>query len=883
MSKLPNHPPKWADRFLEWYCREELLEEIQGDVYELFNLRSLEAGPAMARRRFIWDVFRSFRLSTIKGINLNHTTMLLRSNFKIAFRQMAKQKLYAAIKIGGFAISITVCLLIALLIREELSYDKHYEDQDQIYRILTLYQEPQGLLRGVHVPAPFAAAIQEEFPEIAQAGKLAQRGYLRTGANQIRVQGRSKNYVEDKLIFADSSIIDILEIPIIKGNPKTALSAPNTIVISSSIAEKYFPNSNPVGQSLIINDNEERPLEISGVMEDLPKYSHFRYDFLLSLSELEFWPGESSYWVANNYISYIKLREGTNPKALEEKMQSIIPTYFTPAFEKEGLTGDGDYSARMGFGLQAVGKIHLYSDQVTDFLKHGDIRLIWIFGTTAMVILLLACINFVNLSTARSAGRANEVGLRKVIGSNRPQLISQFLAESVLFSLFAFIIGLLIAQALLPYFNQVANQNIEIPWATIWFLPSVLLFSILIGILAGLYPAFYLSSFRPIDTLKGKLSQGVKGTALRNFLVILQFSATVILLIGTFVIGRQMNFILNTKLGFDKEQVVILEGTGVIDQQMQTFKQRLLAQPNITSVTVGDYFPIEGTHRNRNTIWDQEKRQSTDPVYGEVWRVDHDYIKTLGMTIVEGRDFNVDMPTDSQAIIINQSLARELNITQIEGTQITNGYNPRNLIGIVEDFHFSNMKEPIEPLCLRIGRNKDMVAIKINSENPRQTIDGIQASWAAFAPDNPFRYSFMDESFAQMYDDVQRSEKLSKAFSIFAILIACMGLFALSTFLTEQRSKEVGIRKVLGASTFSIIRLLTTHFLVLVSISLLIGIPIGYYLMKAWLEDYVYSIELTWTIFAIAAIITVIIALGTTILQALRAALSNPVHTLRSE
>ena len=655
MNKESQQPPRWADRFLEWYCRPELLEEIQGDIYELFFVRSEESSQQAARWLFVWDVFRSFRLSTIKGIRINHSTMLLKSNFKIAIRQMAKQKLIAGIKIGGFALGIAVCLLIGLFIRDELSYDTHYQDADQLYRLISQYNEPEGLLKGAHFPAPLAEAVEQDYPEIIKAGRIKGGQSYSAWSNQIRRQGEITNTYEKGFLFADPAILEILEISLTQGDPQTALSIPNSLIISESKAAKFFPNENPIGKSMILNNDEESILTIGGIMEDLPSNSHFKADFMISLAGQEFWRGEQNFWGANNYHTYLKLNLGTDPKGMEEKLLGLIDKYYIPTYQQMGNSDPVSFSRRLSFGLQSVGDIHLHSDDIQDGSTYGDIRTVWLFGAVALVILLLAVINFVNLSIARSANRAKEVGLRKVIGSFKSDLISQFLTESVTFSILSFLTGTVMAILLLPFFNSLAEKSLTFPWMEWWLLPSLLLASILIGLLAGLYPAFYLSSFQPIKVLRGRLSQGSKNLGLQNTLVVIQFTASIVLIVGTFVIYQQMDYILNKKIGFDKEQIVLLQGVETLDEKRAALKQELKKMTDVKEVTVSGFIPVNGMRRNSNGFWKEGRRNADRPVYAQLWDVDHDYVKTLGMNIAQGRDFSIQMPTDSQAIIINQS------------------------------------------------------------------------------------------------------------------------------------------------------------------------------------------------------------------------------------
>lgn len=883
MKKDRHHPPRWADRFLEWYCRPELLEEIQGDIYELFYHRTEEKGPELARRYFAWDVFRSFRLSTIKGFYINHSTMLLKSNFKIALRQMSKQKMFSSIKIGGFALGVAVCLLIGLYILDELSYDKHYQNTDRIFRVIGKYEDDGGFRKQVFFPAPFAAAIKDDFPEIQQSGRFFGGQGFDAGNNQVRREDQDRNHYEEDFIYADPSLLSILEVPVISGDPSAVLTDPKTILISKEKADKFFPGEDPLGKILILNERSESSYKIVGVFEKMDIRSHFEYDFIMTMQGVAFWQGEQESWRANNYHTYVLLHPEAEPEALEQKLLATIDKYYIPSAQASGMTDAEAFSRKLSFELQPVSSIHLYSEGIFDGAEHGDIRYVRLFGAIAVIILFLACINFINLSTARSANRAKEVGLRKVIGSFRSDLVSQFLVESVVFSLFSFVLGSLLAWAILPFFNSLSSRNLHFPWLEWWFLPSLTVMGILVGIIAGMYPAFYLSSFQPIAVLRGKLSQGSKSANLRNSLVVFQFTATIILLICTFVIYQQMNFILNKKLGFDKEQMVLLEGVYSLRDQMPSLKQELLDLPEVTQVSVSGFLPVSGSFRNSNGFWKEGKVNEEPAVYGQIWDVDHDYIKTMGMNIVEGRDFLIQMPTDSQAVIINESMASALNLSNPIDQKITNKGASWKIIGVVEDFHFSDLKEDIEPLCMIIRDNPVTLSVKTTGSDMSSTLQSISQVWDRFSPNQPIRYSFLDERYAMMYAGVQRTGKIFTSFAVLAIIVACLGLFGLSTFVAEQRKKEMGVRKVLGASVQQIVGLLSKNFLILIALSLLIATPLGWYLMQGWLNDYAYRITISWQVFAVAGVFAILIGLLTISYQALRTARANPVKALRSE
>jgi len=880
-----NHlPPRWAERFLAWYCRPELLEEIQGDIYELFDKRCLEIGEERARRRFIWDVFRSFRLSTVKQVRTNPSPMLLRNNFKIAWRQLSKQKMFGVIKIGGFALGVAACLLISLYIIDESSYDQHYPNGENIYRLLGVDKEDGEEERGVHFPAPMARVLEEDYPEVRKAGRFLASPLFGARSTEVRKEGSLQNTHEDGFMYADQKLLDIFRPHMHYGEMKTALAEPYTLVLSKSKADYYFPNEDPVGQVMILNNEVDRPYTVAGVMEDFPKNSHLHeFHFLRTMTGVEFWPNEQNFWRAYNYHTYLELSPGADIAALEDKFMEVMENYVVPDLVKAGNVDAHLVLENSSFQLQPVADVHLISNGVDDGLQNGDIRFVWLFGGVALFILIIAAINFINLSTARSANRAKEVGLRKVVGSERSNLIYQFLTESILFSSISFILGTLLAFVMLPYFNALAGKALIIPWLNPIFISLLTGSALVVGIFAGIYPAIYLSGFKPINVLKGALSQGSRNARMQSGLVVFQFTTSIILIIGTAVIHRQMQYSLNKKLGFDKEQVVLLKGAHVLDEKVITLKEALLQKPDIESVTVSDYLPIAGSKRNGNGFWKEGRENEDSPVGGQRWQIDHDYVETMGMKIVKGRDFSLEMPTDSQGVIINEQMALELGLEDPIGKRITNARATWLIIGVVENFHFESLKTEISPLALNIGASTNTVSVKVKTEDMVNTIASIKNTWDEISPQQPIRYTFLDQSYAHMYADVQRMEHIFTSFAILAIIVACLGLFALSAFMAEQRRKEIGIRKVLGASMNNLLQLLTQHFVLLVTVSFVIAVPLAWYLMRRWLQDYAYPTSISWTDFVISGLITLFIALFTVGFQAIRAALTNPVEAIRNE
>jgi len=807
---------------------------------------------------------------------------MIKNYFKIAYRQIRKQKMYAAIKVGGFAFSIAACLLIALYIRNEMSYDKSYPDANRIFRVLIYYTENGTVGKGPEWPAPLAKTLKAEFPQIELSGRL----FPVSGGFELRRADQLENTYEEGATFADQSMLDILKLPMVYGDRAHALTNPLTVVISKRKADKYFPGQNPVGKVMYFNNDKTRPYTVRGVMENFPATSHLQYDFMATLTGMEFGQGEQNNWGQFNYPTYVLLKAGVDVKDFGQKITNdIVKKYFLPSIMKGGAKNPQQQAAKIQMVLQPITDINLYSYDVRDGLSHGDIRFIWLFGGVAAFILIIACINFVNLATAKSANRAKEVGLRKVLGSYHGSLIRQFLTESLLYSSLSFVIGLLLAWLLLPWFNTLASKSLTMPWGQWWLLPVILSSAFVIGIIAGLYPAFYLSAFKPVQVLKGTLSTGRKGSILRNSLVVFQFTASIMLIIGTTVIYNQMHYILNQKIGFDKDQVVILQGTNTLsNNNIKSFKNELSKLASVKSVSISDYLPVAGTNRNGNPFFIDGRTKLDAEVDGQLWQIDDTYLKTLGMKLVEGRNFSYEMSDDTagKTVIINQTLAKRLNLKHPIGARITNG-STFTVIGVVEDFNFNSMREQIVPLAFQFGLSPSMVTVKVRGADMKSTLQAITATWKKFAPDQPIRYTFLDESYASMYADVQRMGHIFTTFAILAIVIACLGLFALSAFMAEQRSKEIGIRKVLGASVSGITTLLSLDFVKLVALAILIASPIAWWGMNKWLQGFAYHAPVQWWIFATAGLGAILIALITVSFQSIKAALMNPVQSLKSE
>jgi putative ABC transport system permease protein len=634
----------------------------------------------------------------------------------------------------------------------------------------------------------------------------------------------------------------------------------------------------------------------------MPATTHLQYDFLLSLTGREVWNGEQDSWNNQNYVTYVKLQPGADPVQMADKLKTLWRGQLLPLWTQSGMKDAEKLVKTIGVTLQPIGDVHLASD-IDDGYSHGDMRFVRLFGAVAVFILLLACINFINLSTARSAGRAREVGLRKVIGSRRTGLIRQFLLESLVFSFFSFLLAIVLAWLLLPLFNNMADTSMVFPWREWWLAPAMMGAAVIVGVLAGLYPSIYLSSFRPVDVLKdnrgnrrlrtrrgvskqlrrSSVSLGARHGGLRSVLVVFQFTTSIILIIATFVIHGQMDFLLNRKLGFEKDQVVQVQGVGSLNKQMRTFRNEILKVPGVKNATYSDFLPVEGSKRNMGTVYNEGKDKEEKGVGAQFWNVDQRYIPTMGIQMVQGRNFSEDLLSDSGSVIVNETMVHKLHLKDPLGKRFGNGRWQMRIVGVMKDFNFESMKQEIGPLCLLIGTWANTMSVKVNAADMKGTIGRIGALWKSFSPHQEFRYVFMDESFARMYADVQRTGLLFTSFSVLAVIIACLGLFALSAFMAEQRSREIGIRKVLGATVAQMASLLSLNFIKLVIIAFVIASPIAWWGMHKWLQDFVYRIDVSGWIFVASGGLTVVIALATISFQAMRAAMTNPAKSLRAD
>lgn len=810
---------------------------------------------------------------------------MLRNYLTVALRNLWKHKFYSVINILGLAIGLACFLFILLFIRDELSYDKYHAKADRTYRVsFEGYAFEQELNYAVVGPQ-LGPTILEEYPEIEQQCRFRTRG-------SYSVRYEDQSYREENWVFADSTLFDVFSFELVKGDPKKVLVEPKTLVITEEVAKKYFGSEDPIGKSVTV-DNDDL-YRISGVMKKMPLNSHFHFDVIASMSTIA--ESRQTTWLSNNFQTYVVLKEGADPEAVNAKFPDLVQTYIGPEVEQfmgktlDDLMTAGNY---MEFSLFPMTKIHLHSDLQVELGATSDIKYVYIFTFIGIFILLLACINFMNLSTARSATRAKEVGMRKVVGAQRSQLIMQFLNESVVITFLGLFTAASIFFLLLPYFNQLSGKEItaaQVNTPGLW--GSMFALVLVVGLVAGSYPAFYLSAFKPITVLKGRLVKRIgKQISLRSVLVIFQFAITVGLIVGTIIISNQLNYIQNKKLGYNGDQILILNNYYNLGNNCQVFKEEILKHPQVINATMSSSLPTPSSRNSSATFLGRNPDPNKTHI-AQLFTVDHDYIPTLDMEIIEGRAFSKEFPSDSLAAILNESAVAMYKLDDPLGAEISTfgggtAENPEpltfHIIGVVKNFHYESLRSKIGPLVLFLGESRGNLSIKLKPDNIPAFISDLRQKWSEMGPGQPFDYDFMDEDFASVYEAETRVGRIFSVFTFLAIFIACLGLFGLATFTAEQRTKEIGIRKIIGASISRIFVMLTAEIIKWIFIANIIALPLAYYFMSKWLEGFAYPVSINWLTFVVALLASLLVALITVSYQAIRAATRNPVKALRYE
>lgn len=807
---------------------------------------------------------------------------MLKNYLKIAFRSLLKNKVYTAINILGLTVGLACCVLILLHVQDELSYDDFHPNKEQLYRVALERIYPDYTSYYAIIPSGFSEAFAEEIPEVEKSTRLV--GFP-TFTNTVVYE--EKVFEENYVFFADSNFFDVFDYDILQGDPNAMLKNPNTVLLTKSTAKKYFGDENPVGKTIKVNNNDT---EVVGVMQDIPENSHMKFDFLSSSVNLGFL-GQPNYTGFSSY-TYLVLAPGADPQQVEAKIPAIVERYASGQIERElGISYEEYTAAGNGYHyfLQPITDIHLHSNLQSEIQPNGSITYVYIFVSIAVLILLIACINFVNLATARSSERAREVGVRKVMGSDRVQLIRQFLTESVFISFVSLALAIATIQLILPFFNDLAHKDLSLNLLGNTMIGPLLLgFALLVGLLAGLYPAFYISAMKPVEVMKGKFQGNKKGSWLRNGLVVFQFAISIILISGTLVVNNQMDFIQNKRLGFEKENVLVIDNVANLEQP-DAYKQELRNLAGITSVSGTNTMP------GGNFFGIQFQKPGDPEVFtAKGMTVDDHFVETMDITIKEGRSFSEDFD-DSLNVILNESAVRALGLEDPVGARLSNTNTVNNeqvttlynVIGVAENFNFESLRTEITPLVLLSTGSQygfeTLVGVRLSTSNFNEIIAQIEEIWESMAPGTPFSYTFLDNDLANLYQAEQTSAKIFVVFALLAIIIACVGLFGLAAYTAYQRTKEIGVRKVLGATVPGIVMLLSKDFAKLVGIAFVVAAPAAWIIMQSWLQNFAFRIELNILTFAIAGIASLLIALLTVSYQAIAAAVVNPVNSLRNE
>lgn len=817
---------------------------------------------------------------------------MIRNYLTVALRSLLKHKGYSLINIMGLALGVACCLLILIYVAEENNYDRQWPHAERIWRMSLERIYPDRRTGYAIVPPSYAQSVKHDCPEVLEAVRIAN---FNNGGGTTLFKVKDKIFEETQVIGADSTFFKVFQVPLLQGNAEQCLRDPNSLVLTASTAKRYFGTIQAVGKNLqLLGGQSPQNFSVAAVCEDLPENAHFTFKVLMPTKGLPFLEQENHISFAAN--TYFLLREGSDAKALEAKFPGIVEKYAVGEIQRNfGVTWEQYKKAGNGYHyyLTALPDIHLRSHLEGELKPNGDAATVRIFTWIALFILLIACVNFMNLATARSAERAREVGIRKALGSERRLLALQFLIEAILVSLTAVGIAVGLVFLILPAFNQLAGQDFALldylNWSTV---PILLGFAVTLGLLAGLYPASVLSNFRPIEVLKGKFTAKKSGSWLRNGLVVFQFSASIAMIVSTLVVFAQMDFISSKKLGFQKEQIFVVHNAFVLGARTEAFKQQLLKLGGVEAV--GTCSEIPGGQGWFGTTF--KKPEDNESVTGRTAVVDDDFLQTLRMELVAGRTFSKNF-NDSLSVIINQRAAQELGLgaDPVGKRLIQPGsfFDPNQgdvaftVVGVVSDFHFQSLHEPIAPLFIQHNRvfqgANTYLTARVQVDQNQNFIQEAQKDWSEFVPDRPFHYSLLDANLDELYAAEKRTQRIFGIFALLAVFIACIGLLGLSTYMTYQRTKEIGIRKVLGASVPSITALLARDFLKLVLIALVLATPISAYLMNRWLQDFAYRIQLQWWMFALAGVLAVGIAFLTISFQSVKAALMNPVKSLRSE
>jgi len=803
---------------------------------------------------------------------------MLKNLLKISFRSIAKDKTYSILNITGLTIGITCSLFLLMYILHELSYDRYHENARNIYRVVSNIKEPDNAFTWAVAQIPLADELRDNYPEVKDAVRFF-------GTGRTLYKNGEKQFYEEEFYLADSTVFDMFSYKFLHGDKETALDNPFSIVLTEKTARKYFSDiSSAVGQSIQNQQGEGGKTEefkVTGIMEDVPLNSHFIFDGLISRNTRQNFQGS---WGNFGVFTYVHLPEGYDLSKMYASLDKVIKERVDPIFEQFGI--------KIKYELQPILDIHLYSKIQDEAEAGGDISYIYIFASVAAFMLIIACINYMNLATARSINRAREVGVRKVMGSMRRQLIAQFITESVVIALIAMVFSLIFIYALLPFFNQLANKSLPFSFVlqgpVILSLLGIVLF---VGVVGGSYPAFYLSGFNPVNVLKGKLTSKGGNAFFRKFLVVFQFAISIFMLISTLIVYDQLQFMRNKDLGFEKDRVVRLSlNERSLREKSQVLVERLRQTPEVAGVGMASSWPGEGIGKLLLKVEDNDGHLSDRGV--DLYTADYDYVKTMGMEIVKGRNFSREVPSDTTyAVLVNESMVKRMSWDDPIGKKFIfeGGDEPdveKRVVGVVKDYHQNSLYDPIEPLMIMLNaKDNGVVLVRTAEGDVRQSIAAMEKAWKDVFPTYTFEYNFLDADFNSQYKADEKRSQIFTAFSGLTIIIACLGLLGLAAFTTEQRTKEIGVRKVIGASVQNLVMLVSKEFFILVGIGMVLAFPVAWYFTNNWLQNFAYRIELEgeWPTFVLSALLAFVITLVTVGYHVVRAASANPVRSLRDE
>jgi putative ABC transport system permease protein len=802
---------------------------------------------------------------------------MIKNYLKTALRIMLRQKGYSIINIAGLSVGIAATLIIITYIVDETSYDKMHSDASRMYRIAC-----SGRLQGTAMeiatsPAPVAEAIQKGIPQIEETVRV---GLFRT----MPMGYEDKHFTEQNVAVADSNFFKFFSFAVLKGNPETFLRGTNKIVITESVAKKYFGNEDPIGK-IMFRGSDKKVSEVTGVVKDAPPNSHIQFDIVLSGESWDYM--RNTQWTSNNLYTYFKLRDNAGLTSVKEQLNKLAETNIGAEIEKYVGVSFKEFKAQgndFGLFIQPMLDIHLKSSLSDEFVPNGNIQYLYIFGVVAAFIILVACINFMNLSTARSANRAKEVGVRKTIGAFRSRLIIQFVSESLIYSIISTILALGIIALTLDAFNLLSGKELSFSvFSNPVVIVSLIIFTIVIGLIAGSYPAFYLTSFKPTEVLKGKIRSGFRNSALRNVLVVFQFIISIALIFGSLVVYKQLRFMQEKNLGFDKENVVNLLHTYSLGKNAQAFKNEIASHPSFKGASFANNLPPR-------VSWTSAYRKggSEQDFLLHVYQVDHDHLKTMGYEMAQGRFFSREFKSDTAAIILNESAWKEMGYKDLDEATVLS-YNsdppsPLKVIGVMKDFNYQSLKDNVRPMAILLGNEPNLeMAIRLAPGNTHDQIKILEGVWKKHASDAPFEYTFLDQNFDLLFRAEQRMSQIILVFTFLAISIACLGLFGLAAYTAEQRAKEISIRKVMGASIPQVFILLSKDFTVLVMVAFVLATPLAWYFADQWLSGFANRISIDVSYVLIAALVSFVIAILTISYQSIKAARENPVNSMRAE